>query len=399
VDAYHVREDGIVFLDTTKCVGCGYCAWACPYGAPQYNPDAGTMTKCDLCFDHLEQGLPPACVAACPLRVLDYGEMETRTGMALWEAPSETHPFPLPTFSRTEPRLAIQPHPAMGNALEKTVANLEEVQPRSPSAWEELPLILFTLLGQMSAGGFWSMLWMFPLLWVLVEFDATLLRLLPSLVVGACLGGATLASFAHLGTKKNAWRTLAHLSHSWLSREILFTGLFGLGWLVTTGQILFHHRATIEWTGITAALGFGLVYSMGQVYRLKAAPGWNTWRTNLGFLVSALLLGQSLMTSLLVLEARFTGVQISSIQRIMTEGVTLSLLVIQLLLMQKRTPSHPLLAIRRGLILIGIILTALGALSSAVQGVSVSLLTFLIVLAEEGIGRWLFYQSRMVETN
>jgi len=105
------------------------------------------------------------------------------------------------------------------------------------------------------------------------------------------------------------------------------------------------------------------------------------------------------MTSLLVLEARFTGVQISSIQRIMTEGVTLSLLVIQLLLMQKRTPSHPLLAIRRGLILIGIILTALGALSSAVQGVSVSLLTFLIVLAEEGIGRWLFYQSRMVETN
>ena len=73
-DAYVIREDGIVLLDSTRCVGCGYCAWACPYGAPQYNAAAGCMTKCDFCIDHLEQGLPPACVAACPLRVLDYGE-------------------------------------------------------------------------------------------------------------------------------------------------------------------------------------------------------------------------------------------------------------------------------------------------------------------------------------
>ena len=54
-------------------MGCGYCSWACPYGAPQYDTEQGIMTKCDFCYDYLDAGLPPSCVSACPLRVLDYG--------------------------------------------------------------------------------------------------------------------------------------------------------------------------------------------------------------------------------------------------------------------------------------------------------------------------------------
>ena len=108
-DAYELRDDGIVFLDTQKCMGCGYCAWACPYGAPQYNAEAGHMTKCDFCLDNLEQGLPPACVAACPMRVLDYGEISREQEsithkLVLWETNSEVHPYPLPTHSHTQPR-------------------------------------------------------------------------------------------------------------------------------------------------------------------------------------------------------------------------------------------------------------------------------------------------------
>ncbi|RPJ18264.1 MAG: dimethylsulfoxide reductase subunit B, partial [Chloroflexi bacterium] len=155
--AYVIREDGIVLLDTTKCMGCGYCAWACPYAAPQYNADAGCMTKCDFCFDYLEQGLPPACVAACPMRVLDYGAAATTHALAanklaLWDTPPEAHPYPLPNNSHTQPRLAIKHHPAMNLTEERFVANLEEIQPRAPSSWEEAPLILFTLLAQMAVG-------------------------------------------------------------------------------------------------------------------------------------------------------------------------------------------------------------------------------------------------------
>ena len=64
------EKTGIVSVNRNKCVGCRYCEWACPYGAPQYNSDLGIMTKCDLCFDYLEKGETPACVAACPNRGL-----------------------------------------------------------------------------------------------------------------------------------------------------------------------------------------------------------------------------------------------------------------------------------------------------------------------------------------
>ena len=45
------REDGIVLIDQTKCVGCRYCQWACPYGAPAFDETRGVMTKCTFCED------------------------------------------------------------------------------------------------------------------------------------------------------------------------------------------------------------------------------------------------------------------------------------------------------------------------------------------------------------
>jgi anaerobic dimethyl sulfoxide reductase subunit B (iron-sulfur subunit) len=376
--AYDVREDGIVLLDTEKCMGCGYCAWGCPYGAPQYNVDAGTMTKCDFCFDNLEQGLPPACVAACPMRVLDYAEpsdSETKE-LRLWDALPEAHPYPLSHYSHTQPRLVIKPHAAMNVSEEKFVANLEEIQSCHPSAWEEAPLILFTLLTQMAVGGFWSMLWALPRVWVPAwqEF-----ALLPLLLIGVCLGAGMLASLAHLGRKKNAWRALGNLRRSWLSREVLFTFLFGAGWLFTILENVIWHRNTIEGLGLTATLGLGLVYSMSRVYRLPAIPAWNTWKTNLVFIGSALLLGQSMLAVFLPHRSNLSA------------SVILILLLAQLLLMDKS--FSPLHYIRTGLILNGIALTVTSFFLAGTASLWLSLLAFLTILAEEIIGKWSFYQA------
>jgi DMSO reductase iron-sulfur subunit len=395
-DAYVLREDGIVFLDTTKCIGCGYCSWACPYGAPQYNREAGLMTKCDFCLDNLAKGLPPACVAACPMRVLDYEEATvTGPGLALWETSSEDHPYPLPVYSHTQPRLAVTLHPAMNTSEKKSVANLEEVQPGISSGWEEFPLILFTLLVQLAVGSFWAMAWTFPPLWSLVEYDTVLLRLIPNALIGASLGAGMLASFAHLGTKKNAWRALSHLRKSSLSREILFTGLFGLGWLFTTLESTILHHNAFEWRDATTILGIGLIYSMSQVYRLPAAPGWNTWRTNAGFMVSALLLGQSLMTLLLSYESDMTGIQLQSSQWVKIGFVILTLLFVQLLLMNKHHAHHPWHNVRLGLIFTGMVTVAATFLLHTSSYLWISLLIFLMIALEEGVGRWLFYQSRL----
>jgi anaerobic dimethyl sulfoxide reductase subunit B (iron-sulfur subunit) len=119
------RADGVVLVDRERCVGCRYCAWACPYGAPQYDERAGKMTKCDLCSEELAAGRPPACVAACPMRVLDLVRIEgddPATGAGA---------FPLPEPALTEPGLVVVPHRDAARAEERTagVANREEVCP------------------------------------------------------------------------------------------------------------------------------------------------------------------------------------------------------------------------------------------------------------------------------
>jgi DMSO reductase anchor subunit len=331
------------------------------------------MTKCDFCIDQLERGLPPVCVAACPMRVLNYGEAQSIHEGALWELRSEMHPYPLPSYSHTQPCLAIKPHPAMHKAEQKAVANLEEIQPRPPSKWEDVPLILFTLLVQLAVGGVWAMLWMF----------STLQTLMAVLLVGASLAVGMFASFAHLGAKKNVRYALRNVGKSSLSREILFAGLFGCGWLLTALGAALSHDLTFEAIAMTSILGIGLIYNMAQVYRFPAAPGWNTWRTNASFMVSALLLGHAVMASLLTFETKIVG------------SLIFLLLLVQLAMIFKRDSQELLHKIRVGLIAAGLALVLTSFCLSGVNTIWINSLIFLIVLAEEGLGRWQFYRSRM----
>jgi DMSO reductase anchor subunit len=186
---------------------------------------------------------------------------------------------------------------------------------------------------------------------------------------------------------------LRNLRRSWLSREVLFAGLFGLGWLVTVPGIALAGHARPELMGVTAALGLGLVYSMAQVYRLPAVPGWNTWRTNAGFLVSSLLLGLALMAVLLSYEPHVTGRQASSLQWTGTGICIVFCLLLQLALLPRSNRSNDLAQIRKGWIGMAILLEAGLSLAPAARG-WVSLLVFLIAIAEETLGRWSFYRAR-----
>lgn len=99
-------EDGVVVVDRSKCIGCGYCAWSCPYSAPQMDHDSGQMSKCDFCIDLLAKGEDPVCVATCPLEAIQYGEIEDLRA----KYGNVADVAGLPDSSITQPNLVIRPH-------------------------------------------------------------------------------------------------------------------------------------------------------------------------------------------------------------------------------------------------------------------------------------------------
>lgn len=94
------QPDGPVTYDASKCIGCRYCVWACPWGVPTAEWDTLTpkIQKCTHCADRSDQPSPlarngqaliheesnsflanvvtPACVKACPADCLKFGERE-----------------------------------------------------------------------------------------------------------------------------------------------------------------------------------------------------------------------------------------------------------------------------------------------------------------------------------
>jgi Fe-S-cluster-containing dehydrogenase component len=96
VGATFKRDDGIVLIDTERCIGCRFCMAACPFSARSFNwnrptnsseanargysPEwgyprrVGTVEKCDFCADMASQGKLPHCSDACPMGAIWFGD-------------------------------------------------------------------------------------------------------------------------------------------------------------------------------------------------------------------------------------------------------------------------------------------------------------------------------------
>jgi len=108
VDCFYKTDDGVVLHDKDLCIGCGYCFYACPFGAPQFPASNGTspggessdwfgargkMDKCTFCAggpeengsdaefekygrNRLSEGKLPICAEMCSTKALLGGDAD-----------------------------------------------------------------------------------------------------------------------------------------------------------------------------------------------------------------------------------------------------------------------------------------------------------------------------------
>lgn len=108
--AMQMADDGTIVHDDEVCIGCKSCVENCPYEVPQYREDLAIVQKCDACAARRAAGKNPSCVDACPMRALEFGDVD-ELAAAHGEGLVQELPF-LPGADQTSPRTLINPKEA-----------------------------------------------------------------------------------------------------------------------------------------------------------------------------------------------------------------------------------------------------------------------------------------------
>jgi DMSO reductase iron-sulfur subunit len=322
-------EYGAVIQDPDICFGCGYCTWVCPYNAPQLDPVAGQVEKCNMCVDRLEVGLKPACVSACLGNALNFGVVENmpdnreqiETQIPGFPDPSITRPNIRFQQIKTMPREVTRTDsmPVKYRRDDATGTYKPTVDQKSGKArhWNiarlssrENPLVLFTLASQAAIGLFALMLLGTVMrLPAITAFTASTAYPVAVFVSIALVAFGLFMSTVHLGKPIRFYRGFNNIRHSPVAREgagvaafMTFAGLHMLTelaqapWLVKVFPVLDSLGSLLAIPGqafaLIALLGAGVgLYYMYRCYRIKARPFWDHKQTGFSFLGCSVYLG------------------------------------------------------------------------------------------------------------
>jgi Fe-S-cluster-containing dehydrogenase component len=121
-DAIKRTGDGVVqTARKARCIACGNCVLACPFGVPEVYAERQLMMKCDMCYDRTSVGKKPMCATVCPSQALFFGTREQILALRPQSRPTNEFRFGGQTI-RTRVNVMVPRAPAPPPIVDVTAA-------------------------------------------------------------------------------------------------------------------------------------------------------------------------------------------------------------------------------------------------------------------------------------
>jgi phenylacetyl-CoA:acceptor oxidoreductase subunit 1 len=331
------RADGLVTMDYDTCIGCGYCAVACPYqarsivhdrawyyGAPSRQEEAvfhgeriGVANKCSFCIERIDEAaenglvpgidpeVTPACAASCIAQAINFGDLHD-PGSDVSALVRENRTFRMHESLGTEPQIHYlyevpgatpgrDPEPE--DVDDTAMSDLgNPLVGKRQSFWDFRAAMNFTL------GGMGSGLAVMALLTYLFAGLSQQGLLALYVAASAFMAVGLFFVFLEIGRKLRFLNVLRRPQSSWMTRETYVVGVFYPALL-----------ADLIWPGVTLHLLVGaaalvFLYCQGRI--LQAGKGIPAWRVPLMpwmLVATGLLEGTGLLVLGTVLAPALTG--------------------------------------------------------------------------------------------
>jgi Fe-S-cluster-containing dehydrogenase component len=122
-DAIKRTDDGVVqSARKPRCIACGNCVVACPFGVPEVYIERAIMMKCDMCYDRTSVGKRPMCATVCPSQALFFGTREQALALRPQSTPTNKFRFGDQTITTLvnvmTPKRAVPSHVDVTAAME-----------------------------------------------------------------------------------------------------------------------------------------------------------------------------------------------------------------------------------------------------------------------------------------